>query len=64
MSSEFPCMTPRMERFSLDLTRENVLKNRECALKFVIAGRSKVGFFDFYNLKLQQIMSNITGGNQ
>ena len=31
MSSKFLCMTPRMERFSLDLPR--AVKNRECALE-------------------------------
>ena len=31
MSSRFPSMTPRMERFFLDLPR--AVKNRECALE-------------------------------
>ena len=33
MSSKFSCLSPRMERFSLDLPR--AVKNTECALRKV-----------------------------
>ena len=40
-----------------------VCLDREC-VEFVIAGWSKVKFYDFYNLKLEQVMRNLTCGDQ
>ena len=33
-------------------------------VKFLIAGRSKVNFYDFDNLKLEQVIRNLTCGDQ
>ena len=33
-------------------------------VELVIAGSSKVKFYDFYNLKLEHVMRNLTCGHQ